>query len=416
MRCPKCNQEINPHSERCPNCGTSARLAVPDGDTMTRVRRQISIMRRETEVSDVDLSDASFSPVLKFDKPVVSQPEEVIEQNPADNFPDESFAPVDISDMIDSQADQDSEKHHRELSASIRRIINNKEDDLLAEYYFKDGISDLERYRLAQSYASLEKDKREMDQKSAPSPEVTQSGHSGDAVEMRTASSVKEAESIGSEDSKEMSEAAKRLNNFPEEEGLDKVITSMWEKYDLAVLKTKEFFRVQIAGRVKKLYDQFDARTSGFMNGILNRGYYKKFGAMKRKCADDDGEGYILRRRVWSVTGVLLVLLVCGFFAVKMMMSNEINGKWIVSTDAGGEPNIIMEFKPGGKASILVKSDDGWHIHKQGKYKTMRKNGHDLLTITYEDGDIKRLYYIIDGNSGTFINVDTNVRVVYQLK
>ena len=145
MRCPKCNQEINPHSERCPNCGTSARLAVPDGDTMTRVRRQISIMRRETEVSDVDLSDASFSPVLKFDKPVVSQPEEVIEQNPADNFPDESFAPVDISDMIDSQADQDSEKHHRELSASIRRIINNKEDDLLAEYYFKDGISDLER-------------------------------------------------------------------------------------------------------------------------------------------------------------------------------------------------------------------------------------------------------------------------------
>ena len=416
MRCPKCNQEINPHSERCPNCGTSARLAVPDGDTMTRVRRQISIMRRETEVSDVDLSDASFSPVLKFDKPVVSQPEEVIEQNPADNFPDESFAPVDISDMIDSQADQDSEKHHRELSASIRRIINNKEDDLLAEYYFKDGISDLERYRLAQSYASLEKDKRETDQKSAASPEVTQSGHSGDAVEMRTASSVKEAESIGSEDSKEMSEAAKRLNNFPEEEGLDKVITSMWEKYDLAVLKTKEFFRVQIAGRVKKLYDQFDARTSGFMNGILNRGYYKKFGAMKRKCADDDGEGYILRRRVWSVTGVLLVLLVCGFFAVKMMMSNEINGKWIVSTDAGGEPNIIMEFKPGGKASILVKSDDGWHIHKQGKYKTMRKNGHDLLTITYEDGDIKRLYYIIDGNSGTFINVDTNVRVVYQLK
>ena len=152
------------------------------------------------------------------------------------------------------------------------------------------------------------------------------------------------------------------------------------------------------------------------MNGILNRVYYKKFGAMKRKCADDDGEGYILRRRVWSVTGVLLVLLVCGFFAVKMMMSNEINGKWIVSTDAGGEPNIIMEFKPGGKASILVKSDDGWHIHKQGKYKTMRKNGHDLLTITYEDGDIKRLYYIIDGNSGTFINVDTNVRVVYQLK
>ena len=96
MRCPKCNQELNPHSERCPNCGTSARLAVPDGDTMTRVRRQISVMRRETEVSDVDLSDASFSPVLKFDRPEEKQPEEIIEHNPANNFPDESFDPVDL--------------------------------------------------------------------------------------------------------------------------------------------------------------------------------------------------------------------------------------------------------------------------------------------------------------------------------
>ena len=76
MICPKCHQELNPHSERCPNCGTSARFAVPDDDTMTRVRRQISVIRRETEVSDIDLSDASFSPVLKFDKP-----EEAVEEN-----------------------------------------------------------------------------------------------------------------------------------------------------------------------------------------------------------------------------------------------------------------------------------------------------------------------------------------------
>lgn len=109
MRCPKCNQEINPHSERCPNCGTSAKYAVPDGDTMTRVRRQISVIRRENEVSDIDLSDASFSPVLKFDKPEETAAESQEEHNPANNFPDESFEPVDISRMIETE--DDSEKN-----------------------------------------------------------------------------------------------------------------------------------------------------------------------------------------------------------------------------------------------------------------------------------------------------------------
>ena len=120
MRCPKCNQELNPHSERCPNCGTSARLAVPDGDTMTRVRRQISVMRRETEVSDIDLSDTSFSPVLKFDRPEEKVPDKPIENNPANNFPDESYDLVDLTGMIDSEID--GENRHRDLSASIKSL------------------------------------------------------------------------------------------------------------------------------------------------------------------------------------------------------------------------------------------------------------------------------------------------------
>ena len=112
----------------------------------------------------------------------------------------------------------------------------------------------------------------------------------------------------------------------------------------------------------------------------------------------------------------VLVILILGFALVRMMMSSDLSGKWVVSSDSSGNPNIIMEFKPGGKAIISVKSDDGWHVHKQGRYSTNRKNGHDMLTITYEDGDVKRLYYIIDGDTGTFINVDTNVQVQYHLK
>ena len=401
MRCPKCNQELNPHSERCPNCGTSAKYAVPDGDTMTRVRRQISVMRRENEVSDVNLSDASFSPVLKFDRPEEKHPEKKIEHNPANNFPDESFVPVDLSGMIPS-SEEDAEKRHRNLSASIRHMINNKEDDLLAEYYFKDGITDLERYQLASSYARLEQDNT-LDNENSPSEKNAPSDHTANAA------------SSGN-DSEKMSEAAKRLSEFQEEKGFDGFLTSMWEKYDNAVLKTKAFFRRNVSKRCKRLYDRFDKKTFGFMNGLLSRFYYRRFGSLKRKRTEDTSEAYALRRKVWAAFFVMVIILICGLAVMRMMMSSDINGEWIVSTDSSGNPNIVMEFKPGGRAAISVKSDDGWHVHKQGKYSTNRKNGHDMLTIVYDDGDVKRLYYIIEGNSGTFINVDTNVQVVYQLK
>lgn len=428
MRCPKCNQEMNPHSERCPNCGTSARYAVPDGDTMTRVRRQISEMRRqqETEVSGAVLPDASFSPVLKFDKPASAEPEEVIEDNPADNFPDESFPPVDISGMVPPE--EDGSARHRDLAASIRHMINHKEDDLLAEYYFKDGISDLERYRLAQSYERLEQESGRAydDYHSSRSGYADGYGRYGSGRagrysgtgEFRSAGDRGGAEEPqpSEQPEEEMSDAAKRLNNFSDETGVDKILNTIWDKCDAVKEKTHAFFAKNVAARAKKLYDKFDAKTAGFLNGILNKVYYNKFSAMKRKRADNGNEDYLLRRRVWCVVGVVLVLLLCGMLMLHMMLKNDINGKWIVSVDAGGNPNIIMEFKPGGKAAISVKSEDGWHVHKQGKYSIMRKNGHAMLTIVYEDGDVKRLYYMTDGDTGTFINVDTNVQVEYKRK
>ena len=404
MRCPRCNQELNPHSERCPNCGASTRHAVRDardGDTMTRVQRQISVIKREPEVSDNDLSDASFSPVLKFDRPEETKPEEIIEYNPANHFPDESFVPVDLSGMIPPDEDE-SDRRHRDLSASIRHMINNKDDDLLAEYYFKDGITDLEKNQLSDSFARLEQ-RENSGKRENPEAEGSQSARSKIVAQTEDA-----AES--------MSESAKRLSEFPEEKGFDKFVTTLWEKYDNALLKTKSFFRRVFFVRGKRIYDKFDSKTSGFMNGILDRFYYSKFGSLKRKRSDESGEAYALRRKVWAVIFAVLVILILGFALVRMMTSSDLSGKWVVSSDSSGNPNIIMEFKPGGRAVISVKSDDGWHVHKQGRYSTNRKNGHDMLTITYEDGDVNRLYYIIDGDTGTFINVDTNVQVQYHLK
>ena len=182
------------------------------------------------------------------------------------------------------------------------------------------------------------------------------------------------------------------------------------------MIRIKSFFKRNVSDRCKKIYDTFDAKTSGFMNGFLDRFYYKRFGSLKRRRADDSTETYHLRRKVWGIFGIILILLICLLIGMNMMLSSDLNGKWIISTDSSGSPNIIMEFKPGGSAVLSVKSEDGWHVHKKGRYSTKRKNGHDLLTIEYEDGEVKRLYYIIDGKSGTFINVDTNVQMVYQIK
>ena len=399
MRCPKCNLELNPLSERCPNCGTSARRAKPDGDTMTRVRRQIAVVRGEREVSDEDLSDTSFSPVLKFDRPdekkEAKEPAAEITDNPADHFETPVFIPVDIIDMVED-SESEAQRRHRSLASSIRHMERNKEDDLLAEYYFKDGISDLERLQLERSFAELEKEEAQSAKRQA------------DRTADNAVSDAPQEE--------EMSEAAKRLSQFPEESGIDKVLTSIGEKYDAAVLKGRQRWERLIHGRLGRIYDGFDRRTAPILDKLLEKFYYIKFKDLRRRRADDAAEKKRLRRNVWSVCGVLLMVAVFSVIFFMSLLSEPINGKWIVSYDVGGAPNIVMEFKPGGSASISVKSADGWHIHRQGRYRTQRKNGHDMLTITYEDGSVSRLYYEINGKTGTFINVDTNMETEYTRK
>lgn len=395
MRCPKCGVELNPHSERCPRCGTSAKLAKPDGDTMARVRRQIAVVRRKTPPPAENYADASFSPVMRFEKEIPAAPSDRIEENPADNFEDDIFTPVDIAELLQKQEETEADIRHRAISAEIRSMVKNKEDDLLAEYYFKDGISDLERYQLAKSFAESTQEQAKADAPPADDPDEAQA----DAPQ-----------------EEEMSEAARRLNTFPEESGVDKVLTFIGEKYDNAVLAVKGFFHRLIHVRVKRVYDKLDKKTAPFLDKLLDRFYQMRFGKLKHKRDESAEEKRKARKRIWSVCAVIAVLLLCVGIFITTLFTEKITGQWIVSYDVNDKPNVIMEFTPGGSAVVSVKSEDGWHVHKQGKYKTQRKNGHDMLTITYEDGTISRLYYEIDGRSGTFINVETNVEVVYDLK
>lgn len=407
MRCPRCNLEFNARSERCPNCGTSAKLARPDGDTMTRVRRHIATVRGEKIEQTEDVLHTSFSPVMKFDKPEQSQenlpPENDLGPNPADNFENPEFRPVDITEFLGSagsnekiQDEDAAERRHQVISAKIRHMVSNKQDDLLADYYFDDGISDLETYQLEQSFKAE-------DEKGVDSESSAEAQHVDVKVEI-------------SDESEEMSEAAKRLSEFPEEKGADRFLTQLGEKFDSAVLKVKHFFSDLIHNKIGRFYRKLDEKTAPILNKILDKFYYIKFKGLKRKTEDNDAEKSKIRKVIWSVCGVLIALAVCLVISFVSMFTDSITGQWVVSYDSSGQPNIITEFTVGGKAVVSVKTEEGWHVHRQGTYKTQRKNGHDMLIITYEDGSTARLYYTIDGKEGTFRNVETNEEMVYTLK
>lgn len=403
MRCPKCGVDLNPHSERCPRCGTSAKLAKPDGDTMTRVRRQIAVVRRQTPPPAENYADASFSPVMKFEKEIPAEKDkDIIEENPADNFETEIFKPVDIEELLQRKQESEADIRHRAIFAEIRSMVKNKEDDLLAEYYFKDGISDLEKYEAAKRAQEL--------QNAAPPAEDDR------AEASESAPNTESAENDAPPPEEEMSEEARRLNTFPEESGIDKVLTFIGEKYDNAILAVKGFWQKKVHTKVSRFYHRLDQKTAPLLNPVLDRFYHMRFGHLKRRIAESDEEKSRARQKIWSVCGVIVVILLCAGIFVASLFTDEITGQWVVSYDINDKPNIVMEFTPGGNAIVSVKSEDGWHVHKQGKYKTQRKNGHDMLTITYEDGTVSRLYYEIEGRSGTFINVETNTEVVYDLK
>lgn len=400
MRCPKCGVALNPHSERCPRCGTSAKLARPDGDTMTRVRRQIAVVRREPEPPDPAYTDTSFSPVLKFDKPEDTAPQ-VNGENPAAHFEDPVFTPVDLNELMRTPSESEADERHKRFSAEIRSMVRNKEDDLLAAYYFEDGISDLERLR-------PEADAFDRRRNESPRlPELLRQPE----TPVQTAQPDETAQP-----EEEMSEAARRLNTFPDESGLDKAVTVALDTLDRVRGAVGRFLQKTVVRRVSALYRRFDAKTERWVNPLLDWRNKVRFGKQARQRADTPEERRRGRRNFWCVCMTVAVVLLVTAAVTASLLTDSVIGKWVVSYDVSDKPNIIMEFKPGGTAVISVKSDDGWHIHKKGRYKTQRKNGYDMLTITYEDGSVARLYYRIEGRSGTFINVDTNTEVVYRLK
>lgn len=109
---------------------------------------------------------------------------------------------------------------------------------------------------------------------------------------------------------------------------------------------------------------------------------------------------------------VVLVIIIMIIASVVSAIPNSVVGEWRVS-EPGAEQLFTVSFERGGAMKAFVYEGDTAHLYKSGEYDTSRKNGRNMLTITLDDGSISHLYYEVNGESGTFTNVDTGREKTY---
>jgi len=117
-----------------------------------------------------------------------------------------------------------------------------------------------------------------------------------------------------------------------------------------------------------------------------------------------------------------LTLLAAAFGAVVVLLAlvviilssiaPDISGEWLIAETATGD-RLTVEFSNSGDVKARAYIDGQENIYMTGSYKIRRSNGSNLLTITYDDGTEKRLYYVVEHDTGTFTNVDSNKSDTY---
>ncbi len=172
------------------------------------------------------------------------------------------------------------------------------------------------------------------------------------------------------------------------------------------------------AGKLNSAKGTVKAAAIGCLSGVEKRiapytdkvlkVYHEKFPQPKRVKSSP------LFERIAVALAAVAALAVVVFLIVLIVSSIApgVKGEWLITETAEGE-RLTWEFSVTGEVVVRAYVDDQSHIYRSGSYEKKRKNGHNLLTITYEDGDITRLYYEIKGKKGTFINVDSNETAEY---
>lgn len=114
-----------------------------------------------------------------------------------------------------------------------------------------------------------------------------------------------------------------------------------------------------------------------------------------------------------AATGAVIVLLIITA-AIISSIAPDITGDWVITELPSGE-RLTIEFTRSREVYVKVYPDSGdeYQLYQTGRFKIRKSNGYNLLTINYDDGTERLLYYEIDKDSGTFTNVDTNNSGVY---
>ncbi len=121
-----------------------------------------------------------------------------------------------------------------------------------------------------------------------------------------------------------------------------------------------------------------------------------------------------VQERLMLLAGTLCAVILITVLTVVIILSiaPDVSGEWLVTETAAGE-RLTVEFTDSGDVTARIYINGEENVYLTGEYKVRRSNGSNLLTINYDDGSEKRLYYIIEKDSGTFTNVDSNKSDTY---
>lgn len=136
--------------------------------------------------------------------------------------------------------------------------------------------------------------------------------------------------------------------------------------------------------------------------------YHKKYPSPARARKSAAAERLIAMS---AVVGAFLAVGLIVFLIINSI-APDVSGEWLVEETASGD-RLTVEFDASGEITSFIYIDEKANVYQRGTYKVSRSNGYNLLTIRYEDGSQRKLYYNIKGDSGEFTNVDSGKSDTY---
>ncbi|MBE6753971.1 MAG: hypothetical protein E7559_06450 [Ruminococcaceae bacterium] len=211
-----------------------------------------------------------------------------------------------------------------------------------------------------------------------------------------------ETQQTSEEPAKAETEAEMQTEPQPETEPQSESLpTQEPQSNAIAAVKTKA------AAAVSAVTARIDKLTAPVSKWVMDK-YHKRFPELKRAQRNPLWE----RIAILAGCAAVLVLVIMVVSSIASSIAPGVRGEWLIRETNTGE-RLTWVFSGTNEVEVRTYVDGESHVYQTGKYKKQRKNDHNLLTITYEDGKVIRLYYEVNKKSGIFTNVDSNQTAEY---